>query len=124
MNYVILPPVYYVPAYMKDVQHNFPFRQQYPPIDTQQFSKSAEVFQSLMNDAKKVIDRFASSKEFAFKVMENAQKSNTEEVLKLIKTTGIQFPVLVSFTPEGIRLTFDAMVEEIDCCKLIMALHW
>ena len=99
-------------------------RQQYPSVDTGLFTKSAETFQSLMADAKKIIDKFATSKDFAYEVMELAQKSDTEKVNQLIKSTGIENPTLVKFTPDGINITLDASVEDIDCCKLVMALHW
>ncbi|WP_102028515.1 hypothetical protein [Salirhabdus sp. Marseille-P4669] len=123
-NFYLLPTQYYIPNQGFVPNFTNPYRQQYPPVDTAQFTKSAEAFQSLMIDAKRIIDQFATSKQFAKNVMEHAQKSDTKTVSKLIKETGIKNPVRVKFTPDGINIELDASVEDVDCCKLVMALHW
>lgn len=120
-------PSLYYPYYQASIpQTNYysGVRNQYPTVNTKQLTASASNFQKLMKDADKVIDEFANSNDFSYQVMEAAQKSDKDKVEKLIKGTGIKHPVNIQFNPDGIRLTFLAKTEQVDCCKLEMALHW
>ncbi|MBB6453422.1 tRNA A-37 threonylcarbamoyl transferase component Bud32 [Salirhabdus euzebyi] len=118
MCHYFLPPLYYVPYY-----HNH--RQPpYPEVNPSQFTDSAYSFQALLVDAQKIIAKLSDSKEFAKQVMDNAQKSNQAEVIKLVKETGITHPVDVSFTPDNIKIILTAVNGGSVCCKLVMDLYW
>ncbi|MCP8617770.1 hypothetical protein [Salirhabdus salicampi] len=96
----------------------------FPDVDTTQFTESAVVFQSLMVDAKKIVDRFAESKQFAHDVMSAAQKSEYDKVKQMIENTGLKHPVNITFNPDNLHLTLLAKTADIDCCKLEMSIHW
>jgi hypothetical protein len=107
--------------------HFRPLRQEevdYPEINPEQLKQSAATFQELMDDAQTIIDAFANSKEFCYKVMAAAQKSDKRKVEQYIKGTGINRPVSISYNPDGINLTFSAATNDVECCKLSIALHW
>jgi hypothetical protein len=121
MNYhYILPTHYYIPAHRQADN----FRTNYPEVDPTQVTESAGAFQGLMADAHIIIEKFATSKQFASQVMDYAQKGNQKEVQKLIQSTGIKNPVEITFNPDSINFTFIAKSKDVDCCKLVMALHW
>ncbi|MRG85193.1 hypothetical protein [Salinibacillus xinjiangensis] len=123
MTIYVLPPQYYIPAHF-NLPNPLPRQNPYPNVDTTQFTESATEFQSLMKSAHKIIDRFANSKEFAYQVMDAAQKSDHETVKKLIEKEDLAHPVEIKFNPDGIDITLIAKTKDIDCCKLVMALHW
>jgi hypothetical protein len=103
----------------------FPYLvRQYPPVDITLFNKSAVAMQKLMKEASIVLNKIASSKTFAFKLMSAAQESKLKEVERLIKSTGIKSKVETSYTPGGINFKLSSMVGESDCCHLTIALRW
>ncbi|WP_102347192.1 hypothetical protein [Bacillus sp. Marseille-P3661] len=110
-----------VPAYRKIEVMN---SRQYPEVDPTVFNESAVAFKKLLQDASTVLDKLASSKVFASKIMSAAQESNLNEVDNLIKSTGIQSNFKTSFNPDGIEMYFWSEVEETECCKLDMKLRW
>lgn len=97
---------------------------QYPPVDSSTFHQSANEMTTLMSDASIVLNRLAGSTDFAEKVMSAAQESNVEGVNELIQSTGIQSHVDVQFNPDQIRLEFSSSVNEVECCKLQIAIKW
>jgi len=97
---------------------------QYPAVDSNLLYQSANVSQKLMADASKVLNTFASSRDFGRKVMEYAQRSDNEEVNQLIKSLGIESDVKVQFNPDGLRLEFKSKAQGLDCCVLYIALRW
>jgi hypothetical protein len=99
-------------------------RREFPEVDTTMFTESAVVFRQLMRDASQVLDELADHKNFANEVMYAAQLSDTTKVEKLIESTGIKSKVVTTYNPDGITLTFNARVEDTDCCKLTMTLRW
>ncbi|QHS23116.1 hypothetical protein GWK91_09215 [Virgibacillus sp. MSP4-1] len=124
MHY-LLPPYYYIPSFFHIDHKSKVFRQNpYPEIDTTNFTESAQTFQVLMQDAEIIIEEFAHSKEFAFNVMDAAQKSEHEKVKNLINGLDISHPAEVDFNPDNIRITLIAQTKDMDCCRLVMALHW
>lgn len=93
-------------------------------VDVTVFNESAQAFKQLMHDASIILNRLADSKQFAAQVMGAAQKSNTEEVNRLIQSTGIQSNIEVSYNPDGIHLKLWSEVKGTECCKLDMAIRW
>ncbi|KGR86669.1 hypothetical protein CD30_18960 [Ureibacillus massiliensis 4400831 = CIP 108448 = CCUG 49529] len=97
---------------------------EYPPVDPNLLYKSANETKKLMSDASKVLDKLSSSKDFGSKVMYFAERSDIEEVKRLIKTTGIKRDVKIDYNPDGLRLEFDSTTENVPCCKLFVTLRW
>lgn len=99
-------------------------RVQYPEVDPALFHQSAGEFKKLMNEAIIILNKLSESEEFAYKVMNAAQQNKTEKVEKLIKSTGVQGNVEISYNPDGINIIMSTKVESTDCCKLEMAIRW
>ncbi|MFC3883564.1 hypothetical protein ACFOU2_08600 [Bacillus songklensis] len=97
---------------------------QYPDVDATLFTQSAISMQQLMKEASILLNKFAESKDFAYKVMSAAQKSNVKEVERLIKTTGIKSKVITTYNPDGITLKLSSKVGTSDCCHLTIVLRW
>ena len=101
------------------------YRENYfPPVDTEGFEKSARRFQALMKEVTLFINRVISSTEFAYAVMDAAQKSDQAKVEQLIKSTGISIKYTVWFTPSSIQIEFNNSTEEISCCSMLVGLRW
>lgn len=100
------------------------YRQQYPDVDPTLFNESAVSMQNLMKEASLVLNQLAESKSFAKKVMTAAQKSDIEELERLIKSTGIKSKVDTSVNPDGINLKLISKIHGADCCNLTIALRW
>lgn len=96
----------------------------YPEIDATLFHQSAGAFKKLMKEATIILNKFSESEEFAYKVMDAAQQSNTDKVKALIKSTGVSGDVEISYNPDGINIAMVSKVEDKDCCKLEMAIRW
>lgn len=79
---------------------------------------------SLMDDAKMVLGRINSSREFASKLMTAAQQSNLPEVHRLLQTIQTRVQPVVSFNPDGVRFVFDEKLGQVDCCHLIVSVKW
>ena len=117
---------YHPIAYHHDPYPAFPptYYRQYPPIDPTLFNKSAVTMQRLMGDASRLLDRLARSRRFAHKIMSAAQESQTAEVKKLIESIGVQSKVDLYYDPDGIRITLSENIEQVECCRLVIALRW
>ncbi|WP_407407360.1 hypothetical protein [Peribacillus sp.] len=85
--------------------------------------QSAKSSQSLMDDAKKVVDMIASSKPFSTRLMSAAQESKTAAVTDMIKKTGIKNEPDIKYNPDGIRFDFYPKKGEINC-HVIISLKW
>lgn len=88
------------------------------------FMTSAKYMQSLMKDASVLLERMADSREFARKLMSAAQESKQQLVNDQIKNTGIQNIPNVSFTPDGLKLTFSTNVDSVNCRNLTLSIRW
>lgn len=129
-SYPIYATPCHQPIYVQPFARSYPMPQynpdqrQYPDIDSTLFFESAGAFRKLMEDAIIVLDKLSDSKEFAYKVMYAAQHNELEEVERLIKSTGVQGKVDVSYNPNGITLEMASDVEGTQCCTLRMAIRW
>ncbi|MFJ7745270.1 hypothetical protein [Peribacillus sp. NPDC097295] len=85
--------------------------------------QSAKSSQSLMDDAKKVVDMIASSKPFSTRLMAAAQASNMATVTDMIKKTGIKTTPDIKYNPDGIRFDFYPKTGEVNC-HIIINLKW
>ncbi|WP_164220045.1 hypothetical protein [Virgibacillus sp. YIM 98842] len=99
---------------------------QFPPVDPDMFYESANEMKNLINDASEILDRLATSKDFAKQLMLAAQESDMEEVTRLIHTANIVSDLDVNYNPESLRLDFKKKTEEneIECCRLLVTLRW
>ena len=96
----------------------------YPPVNIQKFDISAKQFQELVQQARLFTDKIIGSKQFAFDIMNAAQLSDQKKVEELVKSTGISIPFQVKFTPTAIQVILDNSSEKVDCCSLLVGLHW
>lgn len=93
---------------------------QFPPVDTTTFQQSLQTYQTLLEDGRIIIDHFVSSEEKMVELMDAAQRSNDEEVDRIIRETGIQTIAETSYTPTGVTFTLRAE----PCCSLTMYMRW
>ncbi|WP_158736451.1 hypothetical protein [Alteribacillus sp. YIM 98480] len=117
MHYFYPPCCCYVPM------HYLPLRQT-PPVNPDLLYNSAHEMKKLLRDANIVVESLSASKEFAAFLMLAAQESDEEEVFRLIYSIGVTSDVEVHYNPDGIRLEFKSQIEDLDCCKLTLALRW
>ncbi len=101
-----------------------PYDRIFPLVETKTFMSSAGKTLSLMENAKIVLQKINTSKEFAHKLMDAAQQSKLSEVHKLIQSTGTKVQPVASFNPDGLRLVFDEKLGVIDCCHVIVIIRW
>ncbi|WP_101843549.1 hypothetical protein [Halobacillus sp. Marseille-P3879] len=96
----------------------------YGEADPSILTQSANESRQLMKDASKVLDKLAESEEFDAQLMDAAQQSNDEEVKRLIHSIGVNSEVEVHYNPDGLRIEFRTSIEDVNCCKLHIALRW
>lgn len=82
-----------------------------PAPDPSMFIKSAQLSQSLLADAQKVVNQMASSKSFSQKIMTAAQDSKQSEITNMITNIGLNTVPKIRITPDGIRMDFDSKIE-------------
>ncbi|MGM0845872.1 MAG: hypothetical protein ACQEUT_12925 [Bacillota bacterium] len=102
--------------------HRYPV--QYPPVQPKQFMDSADKMAPLLDDSKIIMNMVSSSEDFAKKLMAAAQKSNMEELNRLIKGTGVRKTPQIKFNPDGFTLIFSNKTANVDCCHLTIILRW
>jgi len=88
------------------------------------FMNSARQSKNLIKDGQLILEKIAGSKPFSLEMMQAAQSSNKAKVEELIKSTGIKQKPQVSYTPNGLTVTFINEQNDIDCCHLILKVRW
>ena len=121
LMYYLYHPSYYHHSYYPPA---FGSARPIPAVNPELLYKSANQTKKLMREANLVLDKISQSKEFDRKLMYAAQASNVEEVKRLIRSIGVASDIDIHFTPDGFRVEFRSKVEDIDCCKVIIALRW
>lgn len=111
--YTFHPHLYY-PVYLRE----------FPEVNPNQFIHSAKNSLDLLTDAQLLLNKINSSNVFSKNMMQAAQMSHTEEVDKLIQTTGIKTRPKISYNPDGITFTFDHKSTPPHCCLLSIQLKW
>lgn len=96
----------------------------YPPVNSTYLNESAKSSRKLLSEASLLLNRLSTSREFGNKVMEAAQRSDTTEVTRLIRSLGITTNVVIQYNPDGFHIEFVSQVKNIDCCRLTVALRW
>ncbi|WP_432361270.1 hypothetical protein [Sporosarcina sp. UB5] len=96
----------------------------YPPVDTRKFNNSAKRFKEVMNQANRFIDTLNGSNDFARRFMDAAQRSDQQEVERLVRSTGVTIKFTLNYTPSGIRIDFNNKDAQNLCCTMRMELSW
>ena len=92
----------------------------FPPVDTNKLEASVKQMQKIMQQARLLVDKIATSDQFANNLMNAAQQSNKATVEQLIKSVGITIEFKTKYTPDGIQI----ILIEKDCCSLTLLLDW
>ncbi|WP_226035872.1 hypothetical protein [Aquibacillus saliphilus] len=96
----------------------------YPEVNIEQLKQSANSFQPLLGDANKIVREFSNNDDFAYKIKDAAQHSQTDDIKQYITEIGINRPVEIKFNPDSIRLKLVNETNNIKCCKLTISLRW
>ena len=126
-----IPYFFYDPdLFQGNREEGMPYRNQVDPLfrpisarNPDLLIQSAKSSQSLMEDAKKVVDMIASSKPLSTRLMSAAQESKTATVTDMIKKTGIKAEPDIKYNPDGIRFDFYPKKGEVNC-HVIISLKW
>ena len=123
-------PYYYNSPYDRQYHRNLPYYhpnysiRNPPQLDPTMFMNSARQTKDLIKDGQFILDKIANSKPFSLEIMRAAQSSNKAKVEELIKSTGIKQKPQLSYTPNGLTVTFINEQNNIDCCHLILKIRW
>lgn len=96
----------------------------FPPVDTRKLNESATRFKQVMNEANLFIGTLTASDDFSRRLMDAAQRSDQQEVERLVRSTGVTIKYNLSYTPSGIRIDFSNSDADSSCCTLRMSLGW
>ncbi|WP_335870344.1 hypothetical protein [Bacillus sp. 2205SS5-2] len=106
-------------------QSVYPFYpRDFTPVSTKLFKKSAEMSLPLIEDARLLMKNIIVSKSFSNKLMDAAQKSDSNAVNSLVLSIGMQSQPKISYNPDGLSIVFLKDYENVDCCKVNLALRW
>nr|WP_295971408.1 hypothetical protein [uncultured Bacillus sp.] len=94
------------------------------PVNPSIFMNSARLTQMLLKDGGIILEKLAVSKTFSGNIITAAQSSDKNKVVSLLQSTGIQNTPKVSYTPNGLTLSFVHEENQIDCCHLILKIRW
>ena len=96
----------------------------YPQVDTRRFNRSAIRFKEVMTQANLFIGSLTASDDFSRRLMSAAQRSDQQEVERLVRSTGVTIKYELKYTPDGLRIDFSNNDAQNSCCTLRMALNW
>jgi hypothetical protein len=96
----------------------------FPEVSATLFKTSALKSIALMKDANIVMSQITSSSSFSKDLMSAAQQSNTKEVERMIRATGIKRMPKIDYNPDGITMNFTDYAGEKECCHIITQLRW
>lgn len=123
-SHYVPQPYYYYPYHPYPATYPPNYYRQYPEVNPSQFMTSAQHMRTLMKDAVTLLDHMSDSKQYSLDLMSAAQQSNQQKVNMMIKETGIKTPPKVTYTPDGLKLQFQAPGDATDCCNLTITLRW
>lgn len=96
----------------------------YPAVNPDYLYESAQSSRQLLSEASILLNHLAASKDFDHKLMEAAQRSDTSEVKRLIRSLGITSDVDIRYNPDSLHVEFISKARGLDCCRLTIALRW
>ncbi|WP_273852376.1 hypothetical protein [Guptibacillus spartinae] len=95
----------------------------YPPIEVTRFQRSAATCTNLMEQGKKLLDKVNKDAQFAHELKDAAQKNDQSHVHSLIQAAGVTSPFHLSYTPDAIRIDFNAGNDD-RCSEFTVKLCW
>ena len=98
----------------------------YPSVDVKMFESSVQSFRLLMVQGNRLLNRLGDPR-FAAKLMTAAQQGKQAEVDQLIKSIGLNIPVITRYTPSGVIFELPTPATQqnpISCCTLSIAMKW
>ncbi|MBU8906060.1 hypothetical protein [Desertibacillus haloalkaliphilus] len=110
----------YDPIYNQNRRRKRPF----PDVDPSSFMDSASASQQLLDSASRLTTAISNDREFSHQIMDAAQRSDFDEVDRLIKEVGIPTEVKTSFNPDLVTFEMNQEVNGMHCCRLVMRLRW
>lgn len=105
-------------------KNQHPDTRPFPEVSSTLFKTSALKSIALMKDANIVMSKITSSSSFSKDLMSAAQQSNTKEVERMIRATGIKRMPKIDYDPDGITMIFTDYAGEKECCHIITQLRW
>jgi len=116
------PNVYY-PSYQPYYHSMLQFRE-FPPVNTTLLKSSVKNMEEILTDATKILRHISTETTFAKELMTAAQLSKTETVKALITNIGVKHIPTIYYNPDGIHLSFVGKQQNLECCKLDLAIRW
>lgn len=118
--------MYYLPFHYP-IHPPYPgYPRTYPPVDVKKFESSVQSFRLLMVQGSRLLDRLGDTR-FAAKIMTAAQQGKQAEVDQLIRSIGLNIPVITRYTPSGVIFELRTPANQqnpISCCTLSIAMKW
>lgn len=111
----------YFPSYLPIYYRPEP---SFPTIDPNLFIQSAQQMKNLLADVSTVLNKISSSRSFAVDLMNAAQRSEMEKVKQMIKSTGITHIPKIYYNPTSLKLEFQSLTKQFQCCQLSVNIRW
>lgn len=96
----------------------------YPAVKPDKFVASASASKRLSRQAIELLSAIEGDRRLAASVMDAAQRGHNQEVLRLLRSTGISVPIAVKVTPAGIKIALRPDTDPNDCCELDVKMRW
>lgn len=94
----------------------------FPKNDPTKMMSSAETLIDVNAQITLFIKKIAHSKPYAFKLRDAAQKSQTNQVERMIKEAGITYPFRTTYNPDRFDITIFSKSD--DCCMITAGIKW
>lgn len=101
----------------------YPHRAPIDPSDVTQFQHSASEFMVPALELYHLLTQLSHNAEFARNIREAASKSDHNKVVSLIHSAGVKSPFDLTYSPEGIILTFNP-TDPSSCFAIRTSLCW
>lgn len=96
----------------------------YPAVKPDKFVASASTSKHLTRQAIQLLSAIEGDRSLAASVMDAAQRGHNQEVLRLLRSTGLSVPIGVKVTPAGIQIALRPDTNPNDCCELDVKMRW
>lgn len=96
----------------------------YPAVKPDRFVASASTSKHLSQQAIALLSAIEGDRKLAASVMDAAQRGHEQEVLRLLRSTGISVPIAFKVTPAGIQIALRPDTNPDNCCELDVKMRW
>lgn len=96
----------------------------YPEVKPGKFITSASTSKHLSRQAIKLLSAIEGDRNLAASVMDAAQRGHEQDVLRLLRSTGISVAIAVKATPAGILIALRPDTNPNNCCELDVKMRW